>query len=86
MLRPYELAVSLRTLLDLERRALDGDAQARSEMVTTQGYLRERFRSAPNMQMVLMETVFEHVRVDRAPTMPSRFEAAFCWPTVEMAR
>ena len=85
-IRPYVLKAELRDALDLVRRALDGDAGARSALLTARGYLRRRFRSDPDTQMVLMETVFERVRVELAPTLPGRFESAFCWPTRELAQ
>ena len=85
-IRPYALKAELRDALDLARRALDGDAGARSALLTARGYLRHRFRSDPDMQMVLMETVFERVRAELAPDLPGRFESAFFWSTVELAR
>ena len=86
VLRPYELTGRLREPLDLARRALDGDQAARSTLLTGQDRLRNTFKTHPEMQMVLMEVVFERVRAELAPALPSQLESAFCWPTLEMAR
>ena len=84
-IRPYALGPGLRDALDLVRRALDEDAGARSALLTARGRLRQRFRSDPEMQLVVIEAVFERVRAELAPSLSSRFESAFFWPTVELA-
>ena len=84
-LRPYELATKMAGTLDLVRRALVGEAPARSELLTADGHLRRQFSSNPEVGLVILEAIFERVRAEIAPGLPSRLESVFLWPTTELA-
>ena len=85
-LRRYGLATDKSDVLAPAFRMLDGDSLARSMLLTRTGRLRRRFRSDPDMQLVLIEALFERTRVQVAPDLPSRLTSVFLWPTVELAR
>ncbi len=85
-LRKYRLAEDKRDVLELVHLALDGNLEARTTLLTGTGRLRRRFRSDPTMQLVLIEAIFERVRLRVAPGLPSRFDSVFLWPTLRLAQ
>ena len=81
-LRPYAIAQNHRELLRLAVRAIDKGPDAVvdllagaawSHLVTLGDYLAG---------MVLLEAVFERVRLQIAPDLPSRFGVVFAWGTL----
>jgi hypothetical protein len=85
-LHPYELVATHAEPFTLVRRALDRDPSARAALLTRTGRLRHRFRADPEMQLVILEAIFERVRARHAPTLSGRLDAVFLWPTLDLAR
>jgi hypothetical protein len=84
-LRRYVIPEHLREALALVGKVLDGDGLARVALLADDGTLGTQFRGDPNVQLVLIEAVFERVRLEAAPQLPSRLESTFLWPTVGLA-
>src|SRR4051794_10658819 len=84
ILRRYAFAEKRQGVIDLIRRANEGDRGARTRLLTSAGCLRRRFRLDPSTQLAFVEVVFERARARLAPTFPSRFDSVFLWPTPEL--
>jgi hypothetical protein len=84
-LRPNRIGREARELVLRLALAIDGDRNARGELLTPEGWLRPKLRALPDTQLALIEAVFERVRQQVAPASPGRLDAIFLWPGLELA-
>ena len=86
VLSPYAFAQRSLDLLQQADRALEvGGGDAVAELVAGAAWTRLQDSGGYPVEMILLEAVFERVRRQATPDLPSRFGAVFAWRTLALA-
>ena len=85
-LRSYTISADHAALIRLAGAALDAGPEAVRKLLAGETFARLQEQGGYQVEMVLLEAVFERGRARSTPQLPSRLESVYVWRTLDLAR
>ena len=85
-LRSYTVSADYAALIRLAGEMLDGGPGAVRHLLASDTFAHLQGQGGYQVEMVLLEAVFERARMHGAPELPSRLDSVYVWRTLALAR